>query len=310
MKPFRFTMLFAIALSLASATGFCQVPAATSKDTPDQRLAYMQSTGATYTVSIDSQRLVTFGRDPVLRFTNPVSGVVDGGLFVWQVDGGRPVVVAQFFIAPGSDDLWIHEFQSLTSAGEGTSRGAMKFVYDGRVVWSPSTAGIEFKNVSGAASPAKSAAARLTQMRQIVRRFSVTDDFEGADADELRMMSTPLVRYADKATIDGALFVYSHGTDPELLVIVEAVPPKDSDVEGTKSASTRTDDSAAGAGWRVALAPMTSYAITAELDGVEYWSVPWRMSPHPVTATFKNFAFPPDAPVEQPKSLLQRIIGQ
>lgn len=271
------TLTMSLALSMTRAKG--EEPVATIRDTAEQRLTYMQSAGESYAVTLDTHQPVTFRRDPVLRFTNPVSGVVDGGLFVWQVPGGRPVAIAQFFIAPGTDQLWIHEFQSLTAALDGTSRGAMTFKYGDLAVWSPNTPGLEFKPIDGASPPAKSAVARMTQMRQIVRRFSVKDDFEGTDDDELRILSTPLVRYADAMTIDGALFSFAHGTDPELLVAIEASAPS-----GTDSGAT---------GWRVALAPMTSYAITAELDQVVYWSVPWRKAPHPINAIFKNFVYPP-----------------
>ncbi len=204
MKRNRVGWLGVVMSCFMPVAAFCQTAVPSTSSSPDERLVHMQSTGATYSVELDSKRRVTFRRDPVLRFTNPVSGVVDGGLFVWQVDGGRPVAVAQLFIAPGTDDLWIHEFQSLTPGSDVASLGAvsaslgmMTFAYEDHVVWSPKSAGLEFKTVAGVSPPAKSAGARLTQMRQIVRRFSVTDDFEGADGDELRLMTTPLVRYAD-----------------------------------------------------------------------------------------------------------------
>lgn len=46
---------------------------------------------------------------------------------------------------------------------------------------------------------------------------------------ELRLVSQPLLRYepADKRIVDGALFSFSLGTDPEVLLLLEARPEKD-----------------------------------------------------------------------------------
>ncbi|WP_372896457.1 hypothetical protein [Stieleria sp.] len=259
----------------------CQVSdagkVASVSDSADERLAYMQKTGSSYQVTVgekSSRQPVTFRSKPVLRFTNPVSGVVDGGLFVWEDNEKRPVAAAQIFIIPQTDDVWLHEFQSLSTR-------PLRFEYNGRAAWAPAEAGVSFKPIPAAAKPAASEPARLLQMRQLVRRFSASDDFEGGDEDRLRLMTTPIARYRDQTTIDGAVFVFAHGTDPELFVIIEARPPQD-DQTATSEAT-----------WHVALAPMTSYALQAHLDGKPYWSVPRRQEPIPVTATFKNFVFPP-----------------
>lgn len=110
--------------------------------------------------------------------------------------------------------LWIHEFQSLSAE-------SMRFEYDGRAVWTPGKTGVAFKPLAGAPVPAKSSNGRLVQMRQLARRFSIKDDFEGASQDKLRLMTTPLLRYSSKSATDGALFTFAHGTDPELLVMLE-----------------------------------------------------------------------------------------
>lgn len=260
-----------------------EVDVPTVDSTPEHRLAYMQQSGKLYKVTVGDQRTAKFREAPVLRWTNPVSGVVDGGLFVWQDESKRPVAAAQFFIAPETDKLWIHEFQSLSAE-------SMRFEYGGRAVWTPAKTGVEFKPLAGAPVPAKSSNGRLVQMRQLARRFSIKDDFEGASQDKLRLMTTPLLRYSSKSATDGALFTFAHGTDPELLVMLEV--------------RTAGEDKAGV--WYVGLAPMTAYAITAELDGNAYWSVAWRQAPHPITAIFKNFVFPP----EQDRSLLQKLFGQ
>lgn len=235
----------------------------------------MQSSGESYAVTVGEKKTAKFRKDPVLRFTNPVSGVVDGGLFVWLDEFECPVAIAQIFIIPKTEKLWLHEFQSLTTE-------SLNFVYEGRTVWAPKSAGVKFESIPKVNEPSNKVPARLTQMRQIASRFSVKDDFEGAKADELRLLPQPLVRYSNEKVLDGGLFVYAHGTDPELLLLIEAQkPPKGNDDRPQTTVE-----------WRVALAPMTAYAMTAKLDNRDFWSVEWRQAPA-TSDIFKNFVFPP-----------------
>lgn len=268
-----------VVLTMPALTSADDPPVATISSSAEERLAYMQSSGGGYEVTVGEKGTATFQKEPVLRFSNPVSGVVDGGLFVWKDESQRPVAVAQLFICPGTEKLWLHEFQSIATV-------PMKFEYRRRTAWAPKSPGIKFESIKNVGEPAKSAESRLVQMRQIARRFSVKDDFAGATADDLRLLSTPLTRYSNENVLDGAIFTYAHGTDPELLIIIEAQKPS------LEKSQTQSPTKAA-LEWRVALAPMTAYAITAKLDGMEFWSVPWRKDPHETTAIFKDLVFPP-----------------
>jgi hypothetical protein len=253
-------------------------PVATAKSDPTNRLAYMQWSGESYTVTVGNTKKATFQKEPILRFTNSVSGVVDAGLFVWRDEQQCPVAAAQFFICPGTEDLWLHEFQSLTVE-------PLKFDYRGIDAWAPQAAGIQFDSLENVEAPANTTEGRLVQMRQIARRFTVEDDFARAGDDHLRLLSTPITRYKSDKLLDGAIFAFAHGTDPELFLILEA--QQEDSKKDTKSPINSTYR------WRVALAPMTSYAIKAKLDGKDYWSVPLREAPHAVDATFRDIAFPP-----------------
>ena len=55
---------------------------------------------------------LTLHDEPILRFSNPVSGVPDGIVVMWK-DGQRPAVFAQVFQT--KEGLWVHECQSLAS---------------------------------------------------------------------------------------------------------------------------------------------------------------------------------------------------
>jgi hypothetical protein len=92
--------------------------------------------------------------------------------------------------------------------------------------WVPQAPGVDLKPVEGAPAPAKSASQRTVQLRGLAREFSGRSLSDQNVAWELRLLPQPLYRYesADSDVLDGALFalVSSAGTDPEILLLIEA----------------------------------------------------------------------------------------
>ena len=116
----------------------------------------------------------------------------------------------------------------------------------------PDEPGVEWKPFEiGNVAPASSKRRRLSQMRLLARRFSCKDNFKETDDSQLRLLPEPVMRYADskRKIIDGAVFALVHGTDPELIIMIEAREKKDG----------RT-------AFHYALAPMTGYELKAYLD--------------------------------------------
>src|SRR4029077_20582690 len=105
---------------------------------------------------------------------------------------------------------------------------------------------------------------RLAQMRAIAEEYQAIDDFEATKRRwQLRLLSKPIARYAvpDKGIIDGALFAFAHGTDPEVFLLLEA---------------HRTE---AGAEWQIGFAPMTAYAVEVSRHEKVVWNEKYRESP-------------------------------
>jgi hypothetical protein len=151
-----------------------------------------------------------------LRWPNSVRGSTDGATVFW-IANGRPEAVAGIFT---KSPRITHEFDSL-------SRGTIVARRADRIVWDPETPGLTFQPVEGAPAPARFAPARLRQMKALTKQFKAT--FLGwsasAQAEPLRMLSTPLYRYKiDKPdkVLDGVVFAYASGTDPEALLVIEA----------------------------------------------------------------------------------------
>jgi hypothetical protein len=177
-------------------------------------------------------------------------------MVVWP-HNGRPVAMASIYPWKGN---MIHEFDSLSREGKLVARDK------DRVVWSPEAPGVEFKDVPDAPRPAKAAAERLRQMKGIAARFKATlTGWRGDDADreELRLLPRQLYRYELKAAkeaeadlLDGALFACVQGTDPEVVLVLEAI--------GT----------AEKAAWQYALVRATSGGLEVKLGDAVVWTAP------------------------------------
>lgn len=140
-----------------------------------------------------------------------------GDVFVWAHQG-RPEVVGCILSGPGSPTSRhvYHEFHLLAD------HPIPPVDLHTKRRWGPKE-GIKITEVSGAPVPAKTAAARLVQMRQISRKFTAHMEADGEW--ELRLLPHPLYRFGDEqgAVLDGALlaYVWSKGTDPELILLLE-----------------------------------------------------------------------------------------
>jgi hypothetical protein len=251
-------MFLSVALSGQAADSTEKEDAVEDKAAAAERLDFMKKSTAVYRVTRETGKKdeLKLQPEPALRWNNPVSSVPDGTLFLWVGADGRPELAAQVFIAAGTKDLWLHEFQSL-------SVDTFDVVRDGRSQWHPRKPGVELKSLSDAPPPAESPAGRMTQMRTIARDFEASDDFEGKSRWELRLISKQLVRYGKEGSdiLDGALFVFGHGTDPEVFLMLEA---------------RRIDGEYR---WQYALAPMTAYALKVSRRGETVWSRPQQKPP-------------------------------
>ncbi len=157
----------------------------------------------------------------VLRWTNPGTGRVYGDLYFWTAQG-RPEAVMSIFKAWDPPDGFHAEMHSLSLENLEAER-------NGTIVWAPSQAGISIRDVPAAPQPADSAVRRLSQMRSLAMEFEaeLTDKRRNNSGERqaLRLLTQPLHRYqggTDSDWMDGAVFGFVLGTDPEALLLIEA----------------------------------------------------------------------------------------
>lgn len=190
----------------------------------------------------------------VMRWKNPVRVQTGSGLTVVWTQHGRPLAMASIFLWDG--DI-CHEFGSLSRSNKIVAR------YKTSVVWSPEEAGVDFREVPGVPAAAENPAARLRQMKAIAERFTARLPERNGEANPevLRLLPTPLYRYevndrdADSSLQDGAMFAFVMGTDPEVILLLEAVGREGKAI------------------WNYAFARATGWAADASLNNDVVWSV-------------------------------------
>jgi hypothetical protein len=193
--------------------------------------------------------------EPVLRWSNPVRGEIYGGVYLWSQDG-RPEIAASIFKWYSPFTHMTHEFQSLSLGGIRARRG-------GAIVWETTHPGVELQPVPEAPPAAAARPARLRQMRDLAGTFAATLVMRDEGPHQLRLLAQPLYRYPEGTAdwLDGALFAYVLGTDPEVLLMLESRR----DAQGTYR-------------WHYGLARMNFEELHVAHDGQPVWTVPRLLS--------------------------------
>jgi hypothetical protein len=167
---------------------------------------------------------------PVLRYSDAGGITTDASIWVWG-DQGRPAIMAGIFFLTqeGRDPKWSCELLSLADDGVAVSS-------DVGWRWAPDKGDLKWFAIED--TPGDSDRQRLRQMKEIAERYEVTT-FEKTAKSQLRLMVQPLYRYADeeKGLIDGSVFSYAAGTNPETVLIVEC--RKTNDALGWRAAFAR-----------------------------------------------------------------------
>jgi hypothetical protein len=202
-----------------------------------------------------AKRPLTLQPKSVLRWSNPATQHVYGDVFFWTLDGRPEVVMSLFKVWQPPRGLHA-EMHSLSLAEVSAER-------EGGVVWRSTEPGITLADVPDAPTPADSTTRRFSQMRALAKGFSaeLVDRRVSEDGERqaLRLLPRPVYRYesSDPDVPDGALFAVVLGTDPELVVLIEA---------------RRSED---GLRWQYGLARMNDDAMVVKYND----QVIWRFDP-------------------------------
>lgn len=260
MHPRRIRQVVALILLLPAATvgGAEREPEASKADRAAKaRLELMRALIDDFQVrstQSDSPAALKFGEKPILRYndqTRPgdkgVQALLDAT--VWRLGKtGRPlaVVTLELYPSPEARAVLSYEFVALSPV-------AFEMKNSRGVAWRPASAAVTMTPLEDAPKPADTKRARLGQMRQLARRFTAQGEWQGVKV-EYRLLAQPIDRYDDAPTgvLDGAIFVFANGTNPELGLLLEC-----SDQQ-----------------WSYGVFCLTAATLTVQLDGKSFDAPP------------------------------------
>lgn len=247
----------AVLLALISTAGSAaDEPSAESPDRKES-LAILTEIASSFDVRLDEDRLAVRTADPAVRWNNTIGHATDAALFFWM-HGGRPVAVGTTFV---NDNAIIgHEFQSLAP-------GPIDARRRGKTVWAPQEPGIEFRPLDEAPQPARTARARLSQVKALAHRFRAEavkspPAYQEDDVRELRLLPQPILQYHEDGAQEneGAVFTFAMDTDVDVLLLIES------------------RSHAGKARWEYALARTNPYVLKVWCDKALVWSKPRILS--------------------------------
>lgn len=199
--------------------------------------------------------------NPIYRFDDPARSYSDGTVWAWGRPG-RPAALLTLSLEKKEGVLrWLGELTSL-SAPSITAAGPEGWA------WTPQAAGAVANPLPDTPRPAEDEARRLRQMRDAARRFRAFEFFAPVNRTqlelerfELRLLPQPVHRYSDPGSglVDGAIFVFAYGTNPEIVLLIEA---------------RREGKDESGASWTYGLARVAGAELHVELDHHEVWKQP------------------------------------
>jgi hypothetical protein len=220
-----------------------------------QRLKQMRELAGAiraYRVTGGSSDLVEIVGEPVLRYDDPARADEDGTVWLWGRTG-RPIAIMEMFKKIEGLTGWVMVMGSLSS-------GRVRMEGQPPWVWAPDGPGVEMKPVPKSPAPAPQPAARLRQMREIAGRGAAHEFWDPDNQrSELRLIRQPARRYDDPPAgiVDGAVFLYCHGTNPEVVLLLEA-----------------TGKDAQSATWQYGCQRLGHAEMHFNLDGSEVWQCP------------------------------------
>jgi hypothetical protein len=190
---------------------------------------------------------------PLLFYTDPTRGDDRGFLWAWG-DKGRPLAVLEMFQRVDNRATWGGHVTN-------TSGGKLRAGRLGAPWWLENDSDIAFKDVPAAPPVAAEPALRQRQMKLLAQNFTAWEWYKTNVRVDLRRLDRPLHTYRDEEAgiLEGGLFAFANGTNPEALLFVEARQK----ARGSKPV------------WQFGVGRSSAAKLNVEHEGKEVYSCPW-----------------------------------
>jgi len=189
-------------------------------------------------------RQIKLREEPLLRFDDPTRAFADGTVWAW-VESGRPLALVT---VERYEKHWGYELIALTAEPLSLKTPLGQ-------TWQPADAPFTVKALPDAKVGA-TANARRQQARQLARDFEMAE-YLGPEQSRtvLRLIPRPIYEYSDDKAglLHGAVFAFANGTNPEALLLVEAIKSEDAQ------------------NWRFGCMPLSTARVEAKVGDRVQW---------------------------------------
>ncbi len=195
-------------------------------DVAERRMSVMKSRAESFRFSAsDAEFPKQLQPMPLFRYEDQTRGYVDGT--VWRLgEQGRPLAIITAELHPNylnAGSVIVYDFLSLTERPFAAKSPDV-------TGWTPRGSAVTMQRIPDAPEPAKAAAARLGQIKQLARRFTATQEVREIDTSfvHLRMLPREIDRYSPDQTAesDGAIFLFVNGRNPAIVLLIETKGPE------------------------------------------------------------------------------------
>lgn len=210
---------------------------------------------------------------PLLRYNDPTVTTTDGTLWLWEVRN-RPVAAICLFMDSRDGFQWNYELVALEND---------PLKVEGRASWNwrPQKSDRGWQSIV-TPPPADTASQRLTQMKTMAALFEGEETING-ELSRMRLLPRPVHRYSapEEGVLDGALFLLVIGTNPEVIVQVDALKQTP-------------------AAWRVGFARMSSAELIVRRNDDIVWSAKRVLEWNPRHEYFSHYGPDRESAERQP----------
>jgi hypothetical protein len=192
---------------------------------------------------------------PLLLFGDATRGYDQGSFWAWG-DKGRPVTTLELFYQKiGNAGGWQFCITNMSGGKVRASRG-------GELWWRENESDVVLKDIPQAPAPPVDASQRQRQLKLLSQKFTGHEIWNPNNSRyELRRIERPVHTYRDEdhGLLEGGLFILANGTNPEILLFLEArADPKE------KSKAV----------WQFMLARSANAELHLQFDGNEVFDLP------------------------------------
>lgn len=254
-RSLQFLMGFGILISAVShpATMSGQDASAETGDVDLSVQLRERADGVTVAIQVDDRTVKQpLNETPLFRYHDARREILDAALWGYGTKGRPAALMKTEAYKVETGEKWVFCFASLSDQIVSASWA------DG-ATYQATRPGLELRDLPGAPRPAPSANLRLIQIKRLTERFSAEIQNAEDDREPMRLMPTPICRYdnPEAGLIDGAVFGYTMGTNPDVVLVIEL-----HEEDGAKQ-------------WRCGAAGMTSAGFTLRLDQSEVLRQEW-----------------------------------